>query len=171
MITFDATTAERRNAKMPHELFTVNTVIVHLFLSLGLIKLFTIEMATSITVCILISICIIAYTFFRTKRAKHHDTYLVYLHWQLSLNRYKLLIPAYIFYFIITSLNFFITSDAPVSMDGSTILESILNLLGIVPMFFAVLISVVLGSGSLFNAGRAEVDKKLSLKYPNPKLP
>jgi hypothetical protein len=56
-------------------------------------------------------------------------------------------------------------------MDGSTILESILNLLGIVPMFFAVLISVVLGSGSLFNAGRAEVDKKLSLKYPNPKLP
>jgi len=35
-----------------------------------------------------------------------------------------------------------------------------LSLLGVVPLFFAVLISVVLGSGSMFNAGRGEVDEK-----------
>lgn len=167
MITITTDPSECKNAKTPHELFTINAVIVHLFFSLGLIKLFTFEMTTSIMVCILISLCILTYTFFRTKKAKYQDTYLVYLNWQLSLNRYKPLIGAYIFYFAITSLALLIPTNTPVGMDGTTILGSILNLLGIVPMFFVVLISVVLGSGSLFNASRGEVDEKLLHKYPN----
>jgi hypothetical protein len=51
-------------------------------------------------------------------------------------------------------------------MDGSSIIDSILSLLGVVPLFFAVLVSVVLGSGSMFNAGRGEIDKAFMQKYP-----
>ncbi|SFV83154.1 hypothetical protein MNB_SUP05-12-464 [hydrothermal vent metagenome] len=120
----------------------------------------------AIATSIALSLCIIAYTFFRTKKAKQNDAYLVYLHWQLSLNRYKLLIGAYVFYFIVISLSLVITSDAPASMDGSSIIDSILSLLGVVPLFFAVLVSVVLGSGSMFNAGRGEIDKAFMQKHP-----
>ncbi len=166
IITLEASAKERRAAKTPHELFTINTVVVHLFFTLGLIKLFNMGMNLAIGLSIALSFCIIAYTFFRTKKAKKDDPYLVYLHWQLSLNRYKLLIGAYIFYFLVNSLSLVLSTDAPASMDGSNIMDSILSLLGVVPLFFAVLISVVLGSGSMFNAGRGEVDEKISQKYP-----
>jgi len=52
------------------------------------------------------------------------------------------------------------------SMDGTSITGSILTLLGTVPLFFSVLISAVLGSGSMFNAGRGEVEQKFAQKYP-----
>ena len=164
--TIPADAKQRRQAKAPHELFTINTVIVHLFFSLGLIKLFSLPMSIAIGSAIIVSLCIIVYTFFRTKKAKLEDHYLVYLHWQLSLNRYKLLILAYVFYFLVTSLSLVIGTDAPASMDGTNIMQSILDLLGVVPLFFAVLVSVVLGSGSMFNAGRGEIDEAFTKKYP-----
>jgi hypothetical protein len=114
----------------------------------------------------MVSMAIILYTYFRTKKAKVDDVYLVYIHWQMSLNRYKILISAYVFYFLITSLGMVIGDNNVSSMDGTSIIESILTLLGIVPLFFAVLISAVLGSGSMFNAGRGEVDQKIAQKYP-----
>lgn len=164
--TIQASAQERRSAKAPHELFTINTVIVHLFFSLGMIKLFSLPMSSAIGVSIVISLCIIVYTFFRTKKSKKNDPHLVYLHWKLSLGRYKLLIGAYVFYFIVTSLSMVVGTDAPASMDGSKIMDSILDLLGVVPLFFAVLVSVILGSGSMFNAGRGEIDKAFMKKHP-----
>jgi len=164
--TIEADAEQRRCAKAPHELFTINAMIVHLFFSLGMVKLFNLSMNFAIATSIALSLCIVAYTFYRTKKSKKKDVYLIYLHWQLSLNRYKLLIGAYVFYFIVTSLSLVIEDDAPASMDGSSIIDSILSLLGVVPLFFAVLISVVLGSGSLFNAGRGEIDKAFMQKYP-----
>ena len=164
--TIEADAEQRRCAKAPHELFTINAMIVHLFFSLGMVKLFNLSMNFAIATSIALSLCIVAYTFYRTKKSKKKDVYLIYLHWQLSLNRYKLLIGAYVFYFIVISLSLVIEDDAPASMDGSSIIDSILSLLGVVPLFFAVLISVVLGSGSLFNAGRGEIDKAFMQKYP-----
>ncbi|RUM78908.1 MAG: hypothetical protein DSZ16_09440, partial [Candidatus Thioglobus sp.] len=86
--------------------------------------------------------------------------------WKLSLDRYKLVIGAYVFYFIATSLSFFIDTDAPASMDGTSIVDSILSLLGIVPLFFVILVSMVLGSGSMFNAGRGEIDQAFMQDHP-----
>jgi hypothetical protein len=82
------------------------------------------------------------------------------------LDRYKLVIGAYVFYFIATSLSFFIDTGAPASMDGVSILDSILSLLGIVPLFFVILVSMVLGSGSMFNAGRGEIDQTFMQDHP-----
>ena len=167
MLTTIKTSAEdRKSAKTPHELFTINMVIVHLFFSLGMIKLLGFSMNGAISSAIALSLYIIVYTFFQTKRAKENAPNLVYLHWKLSLDRYKLVIGAYVFYFIVTSLSFFIDTDAPASMDGTSILDSILSLLGIVPLFFVILVSMVLGSGSMFNAGRGEIDQAFMQDHP-----
>jgi hypothetical protein len=115
IIAINASAKECRGAKIAHELFTINTVIVHLFLTLGLIKL---------------------------------------------------LIGAYVFYFLVTSLALIISTDVLISMDGVSIVDSILSLLGVVPLFFCILVPVVLGSGSMFNAGCGEIDQKLVQKYP-----
>ncbi len=120
----------------------------------------------AIGLTIVISIGIISYTNLCNKKAKKNDAYLVNLHWQMSLNCYKILIIAYVFYILIISLGLIIGDNGVSSMDGTSITGSILTLLGTVPLFFAVLVSAVLGSGSMFNAGRGEVEQKFTQKYP-----
>ena len=166
MITIEASAKERKQAKAAHELFTTNAIVVHIFLSLGLVKIFNLGMSISIATAIAISLCIIAYTYLRSKKSKQNDPHLVYLHWQLAFNRYKILLVAYGFYALVILASVFIAADAPASMDGSNIMGSVLSILGVVPLFFAVLVSAVLGSGSMFNAGRGEIDEKFMQKYP-----
>jgi hypothetical protein len=167
VIKIAATEQERKAAKAAHELFTSNAILIHVIGSLGLIKILNTSMGLAIGLTIAISALIIIYTFFRTKKAKENDPYLVYLHWQLSLNRYKILISAYVFYFAVTSIGLLVIGDSSsTSMDGESITGSILTLLGTVPLFFAVLVSAVLGSGSMFNAGRGEVEENFAKKYP-----
>jgi hypothetical protein len=166
VIKIDATEQERKAAKAAHELFTINAILIHVIGALGLIKILNTSMDIAVGLTIATSVLIIVYTFLRTKKAKANDSYLVYLHWQLSLNRYKILISAYIFYFFVTSLGLLIGDGGSSSMDGTSITGSILTLLGTVPLFFAVLVSAVLGSGSMFNAGRGEVEQKFAQKYP-----
>jgi hypothetical protein len=166
LTTIKASAKDRKSAKTPHELFTINMVIVHLFFSLGMVKLLDLKKDEAIAIAISISLCIILYTFFKTKKVKEKSPRLVYLHWKLSLDRYKLVIGAYVFSFIVTSLSFFIDADAPVSMDGTNIWGEIFSFLGIVPLFFVVLVSMVLGSGSMFNAGRGEIDQAFMQKHP-----
>jgi hypothetical protein len=45
-------------------------------------------------------------------------------------------------------------------MDGVSIVDSILSLLGVVSLFLCILVPVVLGSGSMFNTGCGEIDQK-----------
>jgi hypothetical protein len=166
IITLKTSEKERKAAKSAHELFTINVILVHIIGTLGLIKLLNTSMNTAISLSIAISLGLIIYTYFRTQKAKKNDAYLVYLHWQMSLNRYRILIIAYVFYFLITSLGLLFGDDGTHSMDGSSILDSILTLLGIVPLFFSVLVCAVLGSGSMFNAGRGEIEQNFAQKYP-----
>ena len=166
IIKIDATEQDRKRAKAAHELFTINTILIHIIGTLGLIKLLNTSMNVAIGITIVASMGIIFYTYLRTKKAKKKDAYLVYLHWQMSLNRYKILIIAYVFYILITSLGLTIGDNGVSSMDGTSITGSIFTLLGTVPLFFAVLVSAVLGSGSMFNAGRGEVEQQFTQKHP-----
>ncbi len=166
IIKIDATAEDCKAAKAAHELFTINAILIHVIGALGLIKLLNTSLDIAIGLTIVISTMVIIYTYFRTKKAKENDVYLVYLHWKMSLNRYKILISAYVFYFLITSLGLIIGDSGTSSMDGTSITGSILTLLGIVPLFFAVLASAVLGSGSMFNAGRGEIEQKFAQKHP-----
>jgi len=108
IIKIDATEQERKAAKAAHELFTINTILIHIIGTLGLIKLLNTSMNIAIGLTIVVSTGVIIYTYLRTKKAKKNDAYLVYLHWQMSLNRYKILVSAYVFYILITSLGLLI---------------------------------------------------------------
>jgi len=166
MITIEASAQERRQAKAPHELFTVNVMVIHLFFTLGLIKLLSVDMNLAVMSTIALSCLIIIYTFFRTKKAKENDPYLVYIHWQLSLNRYKMMIVAYVIYFIGLAVGSVLSTGANVGMDGTSIVEAITMRLSIIPLFVVILVGSVIGSGSMFNAGRSEIDEKMTKKYP-----
>ena len=74
LTTIKAGAEDRKSAKAPHELFTINMVIVHLFFSLGMIKLLGFSMGGAIASSIALSLYIIVYTFFQTKITKNSGT-------------------------------------------------------------------------------------------------
>jgi len=147
--------SEQKLAKIPHEIFTVNAALLHLFLPAAMLKLG--EPRFAISAPIVISIFIIIWTYFRTKKSIKNDSLLVQIHWQISLNRYKFLIGAYIFYFLVNVVSLLFFADAPKGMDGQSVIENVFLILGVVPLFAMVFLSVLLGSGSMFNARRGEV--------------
>lgn len=164
MLKIDSNYQEIKLAKTAHELFTINIMVVHLFLSLALIKIFSFSMSMAIFSVIGVSSLIITYTYFQVNKLKSSPKSLSYLHWQLSFNRYKMIIISYICYFIILLIGSFF-DNGKTGMDGSSIVEAITMRLSIIPVFIAVLLGAVLGSGSVFNAGRSEISKKFAKKY------
>ncbi|MDC0447384.1 hypothetical protein OAL99_05810, partial [Gammaproteobacteria bacterium] len=119
----------------------------------------------SIASSIAISLIVILFTYFKTKQLKGSDQEFDYLNWQLSLNRYKMLIGAYVFFFLSMFMGFFTSLGGSSSMDGYSISEAIFLLLGIVPLFIVILIGIIIGSGSIYSAGKGEITKKFAEKY------
>jgi len=154
---------EQKKAKTPHEIFTLNTAILHLFLPTAMLKFG--DPTLTISLPIFLSTLIIIWTYFRTKKSYKDDSLLEKIHWQISFNRYKPLIGTYIFYFLVITISQIVFADSPKDMNGENLMANVFLILAIVPLFIVVFLSVLLGSGSMFNAGRGEVPIKILSKY------
>ena len=150
---------EQKLAKIPHEIFTINAALIHLFLATAMLKFGDPKFAINLP--IMISVCIIIWTYFRNKKAQKYDCDLVKIHWQISLKRYKSLIFVYIFYFLINYIVILAIGDTATGINGDNLMQNVFLILSVVPLFVVVFLSVLLGSGSMFNAGRGEVPIKL----------
>jgi uncharacterized Tic20 family protein len=154
---------EIKQGKAAHELFTVNILLVHLFLSVAILKFGDANLA--INVPIVVSLLIIIWTYFKNKNISKDASCFVKVNWQISLNRYKYLIISYILYAVIITIGYFVSLDAPASMDGTNIVYTIFTRLSVIPLFITVLVLAIAGSGSLFNSGKGEVPAKEVEKY------
>ncbi|SFV60128.1 hypothetical protein MNB_SUP05-5-806 [hydrothermal vent metagenome] len=114
---------------------------------------------------ILISLTIIAFTYFKTKQVKLNKPYFVYLHWQQSVNWYRPILIVYGISILIFLLGIFISNNSQENMQA--IVSKVFILLSLIPLFFTVLTAFVVESGYLFSAGRGEVLQKMIDKYPN----
>ena len=156
--TIKSSIEERRRAKSAHELFTVNMVLVNIFMSLGLVKLLGVTMATSVMITIVVSLGFMLHTYIKRDLAAKVDGLLSYYHWNLCVNRYKILMGGYIYYFMVGLISGYLTKDQATMMDGVNVIQGVMNMVSIVPLFVIILVMTILGSGSLFNAGRGEID-------------
>ena len=151
---------EQKVAKIPHEVFTFNIIIVHIFFSVAIMKFANFNY---LFLPILLSLLIIIWTYFRTKKVKQTKSFFVYLHWQYSLNWYRPIIFVYTISIVIYILGMFIASNSEANMQE--IINTIFTLLSLVPLFFTILTAFVVESGMMFNAGRGEVPEKFIAKY------
>ncbi len=156
-LTTDA--ADIKRAKLPHEILTINVVVLHIFLSVALLKFANEHLAIPIPIAI--SLVIIVWTYFKARAISKEGNCFVHINWQITLYRYKFLVASYIIYAVIIGIGALVTQDAPATMDGTNIVYSIFNILSVVPLFITLLALTVLGSGSLFNVSRGEVPEKL----------
>lgn len=148
---------ERLGAKAAHELFAVNMVIVNIFTSLGLVKLLSLEMKTSVMITIFVSVLIMIYTYRKTIIYRENNNFLQYYHWDLAMRRNRVVIGGYIYYLTVGMISGIITMNEPVMMGGTSVIGGVMEMAGIVPLFLIILVMTIVGSGSIFNASKGEI--------------
>ncbi|MGE5152978.1 MAG: hypothetical protein ACM3ST_03080 [Bdellovibrio bacteriovorus] len=186
--------SERRQARSPHELAMVNLLVLNLLIGVALLagsmaqpdSLIGSYKWVAVAVPLLISAAVIAYTWLRAARAGGTSPWFVAAHWRLSASRYKLLLAAYVVCAAILSLALFTGSDdaaieaqikdLPPAMQemerrklhSQHMGEQVWARIAVVPLILTVMVTIMLESGSIYQAQRGEVPDGLVKRFPPP---
>jgi hypothetical protein len=101
------------------------------------------------------------------KKAWKQDSWFVAIHWQQSLERYKLLIIGYLITVFVTLVGLLVLPSSEGMMQASP-LEVIFTFFSIVPTFFLILTSFVIESGAMFDVSKSAISEKLVERFPPP---
>jgi hypothetical protein len=139
---------ERSAAKIPHDIFLSNLIGNHILLFTA-IATFGSAYMKYLVIVPLISMAVLAFTYFRSSRVKREDSEFVWAHWQLARRWSK------IFFFMLMLL----VTVSVLGWLGKTYLgmmkEAVYGMiggLGILPTLVSVLILIVIESDSLHHA-------------------
>jgi hypothetical protein len=161
---FEIEPTVRRKARSPHELFMFNLAVFHLMLAP--ISIFIMKDVTALFIPLLFSGAVFSYIFFRGKRAEKSDHWFVMAHWKFAFRRARLLMIGYAASAVIITGGWLLAQGADTNMQE--IILTVSSRIGIMPTFVLVVVTFVLESGSIYQAGRGEVPDGLLKKYPAP---
>jgi len=165
----------RRKAKSPHELAMVNLLLINLLMLIALLAGSFLQKGSpladyklvGVLVPLLISLAIVAYTFARAKKASSGEPWFVAAHWKTTTGRYKILLIAYLVGAALIGggrLLSHVQSDPRMAELMFIALERV----AIAPILIALMVLIMLESGSLYQAGRGEVPDGLAKRFPPP---
>jgi hypothetical protein len=167
--------AERRLARSPHELAMVNLLIFNLLTLVALLGGSFLQTDSplapyrwlGVAVPLGVSLAIVVYTLLRARRAAGSAHWLVAAHWRLAARRYKVLSIVYLAGAGLIGLGWLLahTQDKPGMQDMMFIA---LQRVAIAPLLIALMVIVMLESGALYQAERAEVPDWLARDFPPP---
>ena len=192
---FPVPEADRRLAKAPHELAMVNLLVFNLLVGVALLagsmaqpdSLIGTYKWVAVAVPLLISVAVIAYTWLRAARAGGTSAWFVAAHWKLSASRYKLLLAAYVICAAILSLARVTgTGDAAIEaqiedlppamqamerrkLHSQHMGEQVWARLAVVPLILTLMVTIMLESGSIYQAQQGEVPDGIVKRFPPPR--
>lgn len=169
---YRVTEDEKRRAKTPHQIFNINIILTHLFMSMIILE---IGKSLELLLIPIISSLVIAYLYLTTKKEAKNDTWFVASHWMMAWRRGRILFFSYalaiamvvIYYAIDTifpgglSMNDFSTSDTQTSIG-----EIITLRFAAVVIFVAVLITFMQTGISVYDAGNGISNPKIEKLLP-----
>lgn len=164
---------EAQRAKNPHHIYNLNIIIVHLFLSLSILK--TTGNMLMFLLVPLISIAVLSFIRFKAYQKMRDDSWFVSAHWMLAWRRGRLLIMSYAAAVILVAIYIMIDLLVPSGMtmnnfadDGSStpIFQIITMFFGGAIVFFTVLITFLQTGISVYDAGKGIIDKKMARYVP-----
>lgn len=162
---FQLDDAIKKKARAPHELFMFNLAVFHLMFAP--ISVFLMRDVTALLIPLTFSSAVIAYIFIQGKRAETNGPWFVMAHWKLAFRRAVTLLIGYGLTAIIIGGGVLLAmSSGKASMQD--IIITISSRIGIMPTFILVVVNFVLESGSIYQAGRGEIQDSLVKKYPAP---
>ncbi len=163
----------RRSAKKPHEISMFNLMFFNLLMGAGMVVLGLTGARVMQTLGfwgfalpLVASVLVIVFIHLRAARAVEHDPWFVGLHWQLAKRRSRLLLIGYAITGVIISVGYLLASGADKNMQD--IILTIATRIGAVPTLLMVMVSFVLESGSIYQAGRGEAPDGMVKRMPPP---
>ena len=172
---FSVDEATRRRAKSAHELAMVNLLLINLLMLIAFLAGSFLQQGSGLAdyklvgvlVPFAISLGIIAFTFARTRKPVAADTWFVTAHWRLATGRYRVLLVAYAVGTGLIGLGWLL-SQAEKTPGMQELMFVALQRVAIAPVLIALMVLIVLESGSLYQAGRGEVPDGLVERFPPP---
>jgi hypothetical protein len=165
----------RRRAKSPHELAMVNLLIFNLLLLIALLAgsflpkdtLLAHYKALGVVVPLAISLSVVAYSFARAHTAPTTEPWFVAAHWRLATDRYKILLIAYLVGASLIGLGWLLAHNYRDTRMQDLMFVA-LQRVAIAPILIALMVLIMLESGSIYQAGRGEVPDGLAKRVPAP---
>jgi hypothetical protein len=172
---FDVDDATRRRAKSPHELAMVNLLLINLLMLIALLAGSFLQKGSSLAdyrlagvlAPLSLSLAIIAYSFSRAGRTASGGLWFVAAHWRLATGRYKILLVAYAVGAGLIGAGWLL-STAQKDPGMQELMFVALQRVAIAPLLIALMVLIMLESGSLYQAGRGEVPDGLARRFPPP---
>ncbi len=184
----------RRKAKTPHELAMVNLIVFNLLIGVALLAGSMAEPDSTIgrykwlavSIPLAFSLVLIGVTWMRSRRPGKDMSWFAATHWRLAASRYRLILIAYLVCAAILSIALLGKPDEteiaaqlktlPPAMqemerhkiESQDMASAIWARIGVVPLLLAVMVTVMLESGALYQAGRGELPDALVARLPPP---
>ncbi len=171
---YDVSKQEISAAKLPHHIFNLNVILTHLAISQVVLEIGDGSPFNFIMVP-LISIIVLSYIYFKSKKLVHGDSWFVAAHWTLAWRRGRILIISYIVaitIIVITTLLGSLLGGGMMmndfSTDGSStpIHEKITMFLSAVIVFFTLLVMFLQEGISVYDAGKGIIDPSIEKYVP-----
>jgi len=165
--------AVKRRARTPHELAMVNLLLFNLLLCVALLASTLAREGSvihrywelAVGVPLGLSLIVVAYSFLRAHRAAASEPWFVAVHWRLATRRYRILLIAYLVGAALIGLGWLLSLSNPRLQEFMFL--AFLRV-SVAPMLIAVMVTAVLESGSIYQAGNGEVPDALASRFPPP---
>lgn len=152
-----------KNAGLPHSLFILNLIIVHLFASYTMLEL---GYGSQVVFIPFVSMVILAALWFKAKQLREaNEDWFVAAHWLLMTKRTRMLIIFYIVGLVLGGFTFLMVGMSP--LKGGDVTTIALRM-GAVPIFLGLLVTFVLSGGSIYDAQRGVISQKIVDQFPAP---
>ena len=141
--------ADRKAARLPHNIFMLNLALVHLMMTPAVIAL---EIGISgIFLPLIISLSIMFYTYINSNKEKFTTHPFVKQHWKLALKRYKLLLISYSITGGLVAIGTLLAFASP-DPNMQDILQTVFLRIAIMPVLLIVMICFYLESSAINQA-------------------
>jgi hypothetical protein len=172
---FQVDESTRRRAKSPHELAMINLLLFNLLMLIALLAGSFLQQDAALAhyklvgvlVPLFVSLVIMVYSFSRARTAASTDHWFVASHWRLATGRYRFLLIAYAVGAGLIGLGWLL-SLAQRDPGLQQLMFVALQRVAIAPILIALMVLIMLESGSLYQAGRGEVPDGLAQRFPPP---
>jgi hypothetical protein len=160
---YQITPQTSKRAGMPHSLFILNLILVHLFASYTMLEL---GYGQQVILIPFVSIVILTALWFKAKQLHKTNTdWFVAAHWLLMTKRSRLLIIFYVIGLVLGGFTYLMVGMSP--LKGGDVTTIALRM-GAVPVFLGLLVTFVLSGGSIYDAQRGVIGQKIVDQFPAP---
>jgi hypothetical protein len=150
-----------KSAALPHSLFILNLILVHLFASYTMLEL---GYGKEVVFIPFVSIAILTILWLKAKQIRNNGTdWFTTVHWLLMTKRARLLLIFYVVGLVLGGFTYFMVGMSP--LKGNDI-NTIALRMGAVPIFLGLLVTFVLSAGSIYDAQRGVIGQKIIDQLP-----